>query len=61
MTHYFDFIVRLKNGDEIRQRYKGKSSRHTKVQHSILKDLYILYKVYPKDIDEFFLKQVKVK
>ncbi len=59
MTHYFDFIVQLNNGDHIHQRYKGESSRHRKVTQLILKDLKKLYNVQATDIKEFYLKPVE--
>lgn len=58
MTHHFEFVAKLKNGDTIHQYYKGEHSRHRKVVQAIQKDLFNLYKVLPIDIEDFWMKPI---
>lgn len=59
MTHTFEFVAVIGNGETIRMFYKGQSSRHKKVKEKILEDLTKAYGIPKGHITEMYLKPVK--
>ena len=59
MTHHFEFIAKLTNGNTVNMLYKGPHSRHTKVTKAILKDLKTAYNIEAVEVKEFYLKSSK--
>lgn len=58
MTHRFEFVAELSNGDKVHMMYKGDSSRKRKVREKIIRDLKRMYNIEPSDVGDVYLKPV---